>query len=70
MRSSLLPVFATFAVVAGLNFSVQAEGIGQLVKGFELDDYRGKSYSLSDFDDSKLVLVAFTGTHCPLAKAL
>jgi peroxiredoxin len=35
---------------------------------FSLHDYRGKAVSLDDFSESKLVVVAFLGTECPLAK--
>jgi len=42
--------------------------IGQTVQDFALQDYRGQTHSLSDFDDYELVVVAFLGTECPLAK--
>ena len=35
---------------------------------FDLSDYRGKSHQLSDYGDSKVVVLAFTGTECPLVK--
>lgn len=35
---------------------------------FTLPDHRGHDVSLSDFKDSRLVVVAFLGTECPLAK--
>jgi len=38
------------------------------VQGFNLKDYRGKEYSLSDFQKSKFVVGIFLGTECPLAK--
>ena len=38
------------------------------VSPFQLKDYRGKPYSLSDFQDSRLVVAVFLGTECPLAK--
>jgi peroxiredoxin len=38
------------------------------VSNFTLSDYRGKEVSLSDFRNSKLVVLAFLGTECPLAK--
>jgi len=42
--------------------------IGDRVESFKLDDYRGKSHSLDDLSDKKLIVVAFLGTECPLAK--
>ena len=35
---------------------------------FRLKDYRGKLHTLSDFQDSKLVVAIFLGVECPLAK--
>lgn len=42
--------------------------IGKQIPDFTLRDYHGKEVSLSDFADSKLVVVAFLGTDCPLVK--
>jgi peroxiredoxin len=41
--------------------------IGRKIDNFTLEDYRGRKRSLSDWSDSKLVVVAFLGTECPLA---
>ncbi len=42
--------------------------VGQKVEAFSLQDYRGKAYSLDDWKSSKLVVIAFLGTECPLAR--
>ena len=42
--------------------------IGQPVPEFTLEDSAGKTYSLSDFKEKPLVVLAFLGTECPLAK--
>jgi peroxiredoxin len=42
--------------------------LGQHVDGFKLPDYRGEDHALSDYRDSKLVVLVFLGTECPLAK--
>lgn len=42
--------------------------LGRVVKDFTLKDYRGKEHSLSDLSAEKIVVVAFLGTECPLAK--
>jgi peroxiredoxin len=42
--------------------------IGKQIADFTLRDYRGKQHALADYQDSKLVVVAFMGTECPLAK--
>jgi peroxiredoxin len=41
--------------------------LGTRVQSFELRDFRGKSYSLDDFQDKQILVVAFLGTECPLA---
>lgn len=42
--------------------------VGQPIPDFSLKDYRGKSYSLSELDSSRLIVLAVLGTECPLAK--
>lgn len=41
--------------------------IGRKIENFELHDCRGPIQSLKDWADSKVVVVAFLGTECPLA---
>ncbi|HEY2412511.1 MAG TPA: redoxin domain-containing protein [Pirellulaceae bacterium] len=45
-----------------------ASAADQVVASFTLADFRGKQHQLSDFSDQKLIVVAFLGTECPLAK--
>jgi peroxiredoxin len=45
-----------------------ATPIGRTIDEFELRDYRGAEHKLSDLADRKLVVVAFLGCECPLAK--
>ena len=40
----------------------------QSVDNFELIDCEGRVHSLSDYEDKRLILVAFLSTECPLAK--
>lgn len=42
--------------------------VGKKVDGFALVDFRGKTVSLSDFKDHGVIVVAFLGTECPVAK--
>jgi len=42
--------------------------LGQTVADFSLKDFRGKSYSLSEFKASAIVVIAVLGTECPIAK--
>jgi len=39
---------------------------GRKVAPFSLGDFRGKTWSLADFQKNKVVVVAFLGTECPL----
>jgi peroxiredoxin len=54
----------TFVMAAESRESV----IDKTVADFTLDNCYGKPVSLSDFGDRKLVVIAFLGTECPLAK--
>jgi peroxiredoxin len=38
------------------------------VDDFRLKDYRGREHALSDYRESKLLVIAFLGAECPLAK--
>ena len=42
--------------------------LGRQIDDFKLKDFYGKPHALSDYADAKLVVVAFVGTECPLAK--
>ena len=35
---------------------------------FELTDFRGRSWTLKDYEEDSLLVVAFLGTECPLAQ--
>ncbi len=49
--------------------SAKAEGprVGRKIDEFSLQDYRGRNRALADWKDSKVLVVAFLGTECPLA---
>ncbi len=42
--------------------------VGRKIEPFALADFRGKEHKLDDFADKKILVVAFLGTECPLAK--
>src|SRR5260370_3350771 len=42
-------------------------GVGKTIANFELHDYLGTPHALAELAKSKLVVVAFLGTDCPLA---
>ena len=42
--------------------------VGRRLATFSLQDFRGKEHSLDDYADQKILVLAFLGTECPLAK--
>jgi peroxiredoxin len=46
----------------------KTECIGRQIDSFSLPDFHGKTRTLADLAGDKLVVVAFLGTECPLAK--
>ncbi len=60
--------FFSTLLAAILASSTTWAGVGEAISNFELNDFQGKKYTLSDFDDSQLIVLAFVGTECPLAK--
>jgi peroxiredoxin len=63
---------ASFAVAMLVTASVFAQGgsyqLGSKIADFSLKDGKGQSVALSDFADSKTVVVVFTDNQCPYAK--
>lgn len=63
---------ASFVVAMLVSASVFAQGgsyqLGSKIADFSLKDGQGKSVSLSEFGDSKTVVVVFTDNQCPYAK--
>ncbi len=67
----VLPVLAVVVSTLVMALGARADEetrIGRQIADFTLRDYYGKEVRLADFDDSKLVVVAFLGTECPLVK--
>lgn len=62
----LILLFITVSSSAA--FSQENDDLGQRVEEFVSQDYRGQEFKLSDTKDSKLVVLAFLGTECPLVK--
>ena len=44
-------------------------GEGKTFYNFKLKDYQGKEHALSDFKDSKAIVVMFIATRCPVSNA-
>lgn len=76
MRRLPFVAMAIFAFVAAAHAAEKAPStdaptddlIGRQIKDFTLNDFHGEPHQLSDFSDKKVVVVAFLGTECPLAK--
>ena len=65
-RAMTLVVLATLSAQPVLAATPVA--IGQKVDNFTLRDYHGEPYSLDEVAKDKIVVLAFLGTECPLAK--
>lgn len=71
--ATLLVVWACAELTGGggAKFLAGAEGarVGRKIDDFELRDYRGAKHKLSDVtENSQLVVIAFLGCECPLAR--
>jgi len=71
-RSRLLAAVALSCLGAGgLAWGgdvTSTSALGRKVENFTLNDFYGKSHSLAEFKDKKVVVLSFLGTECPLAK--
>ena len=45
-----------------------ASQIGKRITTFSAKDFRGRTHTLDEYSDSKVIVLAFLGTECPLAK--
>ena len=65
-------VFYTLSAILYFTFSVYcftALKDGEHVNNFKLKDYNGKEHSLSDYKDSKVIVLMFISTQCPVSNA-
>ena len=60
-------------VIAIISFLFVAEGSNSVplgkIEDFTLKDYNGKEHSLSDYKDSKSIVIIFVATECPISNA-
>lgn len=61
-------IVSLLSIVPGVAATPQASALGAKVDDFTLSDAYGKEHRLSDYADKKLVVLAFVGTECPLAR--
>jgi peroxiredoxin len=57
------------AVVATAASEPETLAIGAAAPDFSLPGVDGKTYSLGDFDEAKILVIVFTCNHCPTAQA-
>ena len=70
MRNPMIVGLSVAMALLALPPVSQAEQsrINRSIENFSLRDYRGKVHSLDALSDAKVVVVAFVGIECPLAK--
>ena len=68
MLRSLLLGLLVLSPLSQLSAQQPASPVGRQVAPFTLQDYRGRQHSLQDFADKPVVVLAFLGVECPLAK--
>src|SRR4029078_10603683 len=70
MRNALyiLAAILTVIVVEASTADAANVRVGKQSAAFTIPDCYGKQVILSDFKDSKILVVAFVGTDCPLVK--
>lgn len=69
MKPAYSLMFLLAMVVLGAH-QLRAEGlVGRTIGDFELKDWQGQPYRVSDHVEDKAIVVAFLGIECPMAKA-
>ena len=60
----IISTVGVLLIAAVNNYSLQEK-----IENFTLKDYNGKEHSLSDYNDSKAIVVMFIATECPVSNA-
>lgn len=70
LRSFVAGVAGCLCLVAAAQGAEEkaASPIGKKIENFTSNDFYGKGHALGDYKDKKVVVLAFLGTECPLAK--
>jgi len=61
-------IAVTLSLAVGLAAAADRPAPTRAVEAFSLADIHGKTWSLGEMKDKRVVVVAFVGTECPLAK--
>jgi len=66
----IIALIGIFIVCASAKNSAEASnGDPEKIENFTLNNYDGNKYSLSDFKDSKAIVLIFISTQCPVSNA-
>ena len=69
----LLKKFISFFVITVIFFLSIAANVNnsspEKIENFTLPDYNGKEHSLSDYKESKAIVIIFVSTQCPVSNA-
>lgn len=63
----LLVLLTATANAVAVDLTTPVDLIGP-IDDFTAEDFRGRKHSLSEYSDSRIIVLAFLGTECPLAK--
>jgi peroxiredoxin len=68
MKRTIALVLVLFSSTGMAGAAEKPSPVGKKVSNFTSRDYRGAEKALADFADRKIVVLAFVGTECPVAK--
>jgi peroxiredoxin len=69
LRGLVVTVFMALGSLSGIAHAAEEPTlVGKHIADFELQDYLGTKHALADWHDKKVVVVAFLGAECPMAK--
>ena len=66
MKAIVAVVF--FMLLLPISMVLAEESVGRTIQNFTLSDHLGSKHSLDEWAESKVIVVVFLGTDCPLAK--
>lgn len=66
-RTRIIQLGLLSLLIVGLIGSLSAKG--KTIENFMLSDYNGKAHSLTDYQNSKAIVVMFIATQCPVSNA-
>jgi len=64
----LCVAFCPMVLAAAETATLKLPSVGQKLESFSAPDYRGRTWTEKDFADAPILVVAFLGAECPLAK--